>query len=89
MGIDNEEYKKAKMAWEQEPEGGSYDIVMPDSEEELRMYEANLRLRPKLYEQNPELKAMVESRIQAIRQKLYGIDSNYNGKSDVNIRQNG
>lgn len=85
MSIDYEGYKKAKMAWEQEPVGGSYDVIEPDSEEELRMHETNLRLRPKMYEQNSELKAMVEARIQAIKLKLYGNENNGNDMSDVNI----
>ena len=42
-----EEYKKAKMAWEQEPEDGSYHIVEPDSELELRMLMAELELNLK------------------------------------------
>ena len=71
-----EEYKKAKLSWEQEPECGSYDIIEPDSKEELRMLEAelelNLKRRPGLYEQYPELKAESEARINALRLKLYG-----------------
>lgn len=74
-----EEYQKAKLAWEQEPEGGSYDIVEPDSEQELRILEAdreiNLRRRPGFYEQYPELKAELEARIRTLRLKLYGTDS--------------
>ena len=69
-----EDYQKAKLAWEQEAVGGSYDIVEPGSEQELRIYEAelelNLRRRPKFYEQYPELKAELEARIRALRLKL-------------------
>lgn len=84
-GIKYEEYKRSKLEWEQEPEGDSYDVIEADSEEELRMYETNMRLRPKLFEQNPELKAKVEARIRAIRLKLYGAENNRNDASDVNI----
>ena len=74
-----EEYQKAKLSWKQEPEDGSYDIVEPGSEQELRIYEAelklNLRRRPGLYEQYPELEAELEARIHSLRLKLYGKDS--------------
>lgn len=74
-----EEYQKSKLAWEQEQEGGSYNIIEPGSEQELRMLEANLEInmsrRPKLYEQRPELKAELEAQIRALRLKLYGMDS--------------
>ena len=70
-----EEYKKAKLSWEQEPEGGSYGIVESGSERELRMLEAelelNLRRRPGFYEQYPGLKAESEASIKALRLKLY------------------
>lgn len=75
---DYEGYRKAKMIWEQNSQDGSYDIIEEDSEQELRMLETALSLRPGLYEQNPELKAMMESRIQEIRSKLSG--GNWNGE---------
>ena len=82
-----EEYKKAKLSWEQEPEDGSYDIVEPGSEQELRMLvaelELNLKRRPGFYEQYPELKAESEARINALRLKLYGTDSISDGSPDV------
>lgn len=70
MDFDYGEYGRVKLAWEQESQGDSYDTVETDSEQELRMLETALNLRPGLYEQNPELKAMMESRIQSIRSKL-------------------
>ena len=79
MDFEYEEYKKTKLVWEQEPEGGSYDIIEPGSEQDLRMLEANLeinlRRRPKMYEQHPELKAESEAQIRALRLKLYGTES--------------
>ena len=70
--LNYEEYKKAMMAWKQDSMGDPYDIVEADSEQELRMLEMALSLRPGLYEMNPELKAMMTARIRDIKSKLKG-----------------